>query len=138
MPLADVSALSDDEEDAGHLGGMVVDQEKCRSIPCRKRRLHEDPESMVRLMGEIRRELTRVIHKTSCRCAKKRRGLRAPTCFVAFRQPQRFDEVVKLRKTLRTMHKVDADQLVPRPNLCVARCHRGLQHLSEAPLFNAM
>lgn len=109
MPLADVCALSDD--DAAASGGRVAGYEE-RSIPCRKRRLHEDPAAMVRLMGEIRRELQRVIN-SSCRCTRKRPGLRGRNCFVAFRQPERFDAIVKLRKTIRTMHKTDSDQLAP-------------------------
>lgn len=102
--LADVTALSDDEPAPAP---VVVS----RSRPSKKLAM-QDPSKLMQLSLEIRSELRRVV-AASCRCWRKGKRLSKMNCFVAFRDPAIFDQVAKLRKSMRSMHKADSDQVVP-------------------------
>ena len=97
--LASIEALSDDDVQGG-----PVEASASKARP-RKRRLDDHT-----VMSDVRTSLRRVV-MSSCRCCKKRRDKRRVNCFQHFRGGAPFDAVAKMRQTLWTMHKADADQM---------------------------
>lgn len=115
--LRDVTSLSDDDVGgdppvatppapaAGVLGLLDV----VRTRPSAKRRA--TPEQLCQMEIELRRSV-RLIVASSCRCYKKGKKPGKVNCFIPFRDPSLVSQIVKLRKTLRTMRKIDADATV--------------------------
>lgn len=97
--LANIEALSDDDAQVAASGASAS---KARPS---KRKLDDHT-----VMSDIRTSLRRVV-MSSCRCCKKRSHNRRVSCYQHFRGGAPFDAVAKLRQTLWTMHKADADQM---------------------------
>lgn len=125
--LCDVTSLSDEDREAAvaqhdpqpsdDLPALPLLSESERSTPRSRKRPLQNAEDMLSMMADIRRDLSRLVH-SNCRCLRKRRSrvkldrVQKQSCFAPFRDPGLFDKVVRLRKTIRTMHKSDADQTV--------------------------
>lgn len=101
--LADVTTLSDDETAVV----PVQPPEPVKTLPSRKRKL--GPEELSLVFQDLRRNLRTTVN-SNCRCWGKLKSRSKRNCFSPFRDPATFDKIFQLRKSLRTMWKVDADQ----------------------------
>lgn len=119
--LAALTTLSDDDDDCGvsapasSSSQLVVavpniDSAISRTRPSRKRKASFL--ELTQIHSDMRRNLRHIV-SSSCRCFKKGKSRMKSNCFEPFRDQSRFEEVLKLRKTLHSMHKADADQTAP-------------------------
>lgn len=115
--LADVTTLSDDEraEPATLASSSVasltqLEESVCRTQPSRKRKVTAEMQMMIDC--EMRRSVRHVV-SSNCRCFRKGKLTNKRNCFQPFRDISLVNQIFKLRKTLRTMHKADADQTAP-------------------------
>ena len=107
LMLQNVTELSDDETVAPQpLPAPDETSVVSKTRPSCKRKM--SALELASAYSDLTRSL-RCVANSCCRCFNKGKGIVKRNCFIPFRQPAVFNEVLQLRKTLRTMHKVDAD-----------------------------
>lgn len=111
--LSNVTTLSDDEPSheivpaSAPACALNLEDAVCRERPCRKRKL--SPEELRLAERDIKKNVQTVVFST-CRCSRKGRKATKTNCFQPFRESDKLEQICKLRSTLRSMHKADADQ----------------------------